>query len=89
MPRAHPTHFVKYGGWLPSNADIHTSFINTHVQIAQDAVLRVEAPQHQPAVEEFKNTIEGDAVMKDLFKQIFNQVHEKNKVSNPADVYET
>lgn len=78
---AYPNHFHKYGGWLPSKPEILSSFIEQHVKLAL-AVDPSDTPtQHLPAVQEFKEIIQGDAVMKDLFDQIFLQVSKLNKVS--------
>ncbi|KAI0045727.1 hypothetical protein FA95DRAFT_1573597 [Auriscalpium vulgare] len=76
---ANPTKFIKYGGWLPSHPEIHTSFLAKHVKLAKRAVLD-SAAEHLPAVQEFKDAIEGDAIMKSLFDQIFLQVSDKNTV---------
>lgn len=84
MLRAHPTDFVKYGGGLPSNADIHTSFIAAQSKIAHEAVDSGVPHHHQPAVAEFEKTIVDDAEMKDLFEKILDEIHEKSKVSDYA-----
>lgn len=78
---AHSTTYTKYGGWLPSNPIIHKSFLTTRAKLAKDTVLSGGPTVHVPAVEEFKNAIESDVVMNDLFGQIFLQVSEDNEVS--------
>ncbi|KZP29087.1 phosphatidylserine decarboxylase [Athelia psychrophila] len=88
MPRAHPTDFVKYGGGLPSNADIHTSFIAAQSKIAHEAVDSGVPHHHQPAVAEFEKTIVDDAEMKDLFEKILDEIHEKSKIPSYEELFD-
>ncbi|KAI0045726.1 phosphatidylserine decarboxylase [Auriscalpium vulgare] len=68
----------KYSGWLPSPI-IRESYLAKHVKHAKRAVFD-PAVVHVPAVQAFKDAIEGDSVMKTLFDQIFLQVAEENQV---------
>ncbi|KZP30152.1 phosphatidylserine decarboxylase [Athelia psychrophila] len=77
-----PNHRHKYGGWLPSKPEILSSFIDELVKLAQ-GTLRDTSAQHLPAVQEFKESIQGDPVMKNLFDEVFLQVASKlNKISD-------
>lgn len=82
-----PNHRHKYGGWLPSKPEILSTFIDELVKLAQGP-LRDTSTQHLPAVQEFKESIQGDPVMKNLFDEIFLQVVSKlNKVSQFSPIY--
>ncbi|KZP02969.1 hypothetical protein FIBSPDRAFT_969428 [Athelia psychrophila] len=80
MPRQ--TSYQKYGGWLPTSHEIHRSFVEKHLKVANKAVLHGGPTPHITAVEEFKNAIKTDATMKDLFDQIFLQVSAINTIPN-------
>lgn len=80
-------HRTKYGGWLPSNPEILSSFIEKHIKLAQEITLSDTHTQHLPVVQEFKEIVEGDAVMADLFDQMFLQVSKLNKVSYFGAIY--
>jgi phosphatidylserine decarboxylase len=73
--------FRRYTGWLPSNPEIYDSFVAKHVDLANRAANRA----HKDPVQKFKEAIESDPIMKDLFHQIFLQVSKKNTVSDPLD----
>ncbi|KZP30157.1 phosphatidylserine decarboxylase [Athelia psychrophila] len=75
-----PSSRQKYGGWLSSNPEVLSSFINDLLKLAQEVTLSDTPTQHLPAVREFKEAIEGDAVMKHLIDDIFLQVSKLNKI---------
>ena len=70
----------KYTGWLPSNPKVRDSFIKKHVDLATKH--QKTFAQYQPAVQKFKEAMQGDPDMKDLFNQMFLQASPKNMVSN-------
>lgn len=70
--------FRRYTGWLPSNPEIYDTFIAKHVALASGRL----GHKHQDAVQKFEEAIQGDAIMKGLFEQIFLQVSPKNTVKD-------
>lgn len=83
------THLTKCGGWLPSNPDICDSFIDILFKWAIRLLQDENSPPHHPDVAEFERTIKNDAEMMALFKKIFLQADEKNKVSDSDESYTT
>ncbi|KAI0069276.1 phosphatidylserine decarboxylase [Artomyces pyxidatus] len=77
---SYPSRLIRYGGWLPAHPEIHTSFIAKYVKLARRAVLSGARVAHLPAVQAFKDAIDGDPVMTFLFDQIFLQVSSKNTI---------
>lgn len=76
-----PKSHQEYGGWLSSNPEVLSSFIDDLLKLTQAVTLSDTPIQHLPAVREFKEAIEGDAAMKHLIDDIFLQVSKLNKVS--------
>lgn len=85
---SYPTKFTKYGGWLPSNEFVHRSFIQSRILTAKDHQTNASRNKdghiqfENPAVQAFKDDIEEDNLMKDLFDQVFLQVSDYKDVCN-------
>jgi len=65
------TEFTRYGGWIPRDIRVYSGF---HKRLALGARSRRGTfAQHEPSVQEFKEAIEKDPVMTQLFDKIFLQ----------------
>ncbi|KAG2064752.1 phosphatidylserine decarboxylase [Suillus decipiens] len=75
-----PTVFCDYGGWFPKYPEVHKNFVDRLIGRA----LRhyKDSTSHKPAVAAFEKAIRRDPIMMSLFDQVFQQAHERNKVTS-------
>lgn len=72
------TRLTRYGGWLPASRTVHHSFIKHHVHGGRQ---RHEAGNTLTApVAKFRDAINADPEMVDLWKQVFLQSSTKDEV---------
>ncbi|KAK1228964.1 hypothetical protein PQX77_008004 [Marasmius sp. AFHP31] len=79
---------VHYTGYLPEHVAVYQAFFDELAHVA--AKLDDEGKPHLPVVERFKQAIEGDKLLYDLFQKIFLEVDPKyvykNQVKNWEDL---
>ena len=66
-----------YHGWIPAHPEFYKHYTRRslkHISRRNEQ----EAQEHTPAVQTFKEAIESDAEMLDLFNQVFLQAPEEN-----------
>lgn len=67
-----------YHGWIPAHPEFYKHY--TRRCLKDISGRKEQAAQHTPAVQAFKEAIESDAEMLDLFNQVFLQAPEENEV---------
>ncbi|KAJ8082153.1 hypothetical protein PM082_008000 [Marasmius tenuissimus] len=83
-----PRPLVQYAGYLPEHREVYHAFFDELAQVA--AKSEAEDTPYLPAVERFKQSIEGDKLLYDLFQKIFLEVDPQylyqNQVKNWEDL---
>lgn len=70
------TVLTRYGGWIPANPAVYDAFFN-------DLLREIDPKKaHVPAVQNFKDNINADPELVDLFEQVFLQVSPESRVSS-------
>ncbi|KAJ3900638.1 phosphatidylserine decarboxylase [Lentinula edodes] len=68
------TVLTRYGGWIPANPAVYDAFFN-------DLLREIDPKKaHVPAVQNFKDNINADPELVDLFEQVFLQVSPESRV---------
>ncbi|KAK0446033.1 phosphatidylserine decarboxylase [Desarmillaria tabescens] len=80
MSRPPKTSLTRYGGWLPVNPAIITSFVQNLIQVS--APKRRARAAHTEPVANFQAAINADPEMVDLWNQIFLQASTENKITD-------
>ncbi|KAJ8082044.1 hypothetical protein AAF712_006092 [Marasmius tenuissimus] len=75
-----------FTGYLPREKLVYQAFFDELTELANDN-LKAGTP-HLPVVERFKQAIEGDKLLYDLFQEIFLQVDPKYRYSNQVKDWE-
>ncbi|KAJ3838582.1 phosphatidylserine decarboxylase [Lentinula raphanica] len=74
--RSKQTKLSRYGGWIPANPGVWEAFFN-------DLLRKIDRSKaHVPAVQAFKDAVDADPELVDLFGQTFLQVAPESKIKS-------